>query len=107
MMRDAFDRRRRTSSRCSPTTPGVECVEPEGAFYAFPSVKGLLGRGLAGVRRPAAPSCSEICIDDARVALVPGEAFGAPGYFRLSYAWATTTSREGLRRLQTLFWQAT
>ena len=107
MMREAFDRRRRIVLEMLAETPGVECVEPEGAFYAFPSVKGVLGRSLAGRRPATSAELAEICIDDAKVALVPGEAFGAPGYFRLSYALGDEDLREGLGRLQSLFSQAT
>ncbi len=91
----AFDRRRRIDPRDARRGDGVECVEPEGAFYAFPSVKGLLGRGLAGRRPTSSAELAEICIDEAKVALVPGEAFGAPGYLRLSYALGDDDLREG------------
>jgi aspartate/methionine/tyrosine aminotransferase len=102
-MRDAFDRRRRTIHRLLNGCNGVTCAEPEGAFYAFPSVRQLLGRRLAG--RPVATSSdlAEVAIEEAKVAVVPGEAFGAPGYLRLSYALGDDAIVEGVSRLGALF----
>jgi aspartate/methionine/tyrosine aminotransferase len=102
-MRQVFDRRRRTIHRMLNEAPGVTCAEPEGAFYAFPSVAGLLGRTIAG--RPVATSAelAEVAIDEAKVAVVPGEAFGAPGFLRLSYALGDDDLVEGVSRLQKLF----
>jgi aspartate/methionine/tyrosine aminotransferase len=82
---------------------GVSCVEPEGAFYAFPSVKGLLGRRLRGRHLESSAQLAELCIDEAKVAVVPGEAFGAPGYFRMSYALGDEDLVEGVARLGRLF----
>jgi aspartate/methionine/tyrosine aminotransferase len=82
---------------------GVTCLEPEGAFYAFPSVRGLLGRPLRGRVPATSGELAEICIDEAKVAVVPGEAFGAPGYFRMSYALGDDDLVEGVRRLGELF----
>ena len=82
---------------------GVDCVEPEGAFYAFPSVKGLLGREPPGQRPATSAELAEVCIDEAKVAVVPGEAFGAPGYFRMSYALGDDDLVEGVSRLARLF----
>ena len=98
-MRDAFDRRRRTIVRMLNEIDGIVCVEPEGAFYAFPSVKGLLGRSLRGGRPATSAELAEICINEAKVAVVPGEAFGAPGYFRMSYALGDDDLVEGVSRL--------
>jgi aspartate aminotransferase len=102
-MRDVFDRRRVTIHRMLNECTGVTCVEPEGAFYAFPSVAGLLGRRVAG--RPVASSLdvAAVAIDEAKVAVVPGEAFGAPGYLRLSYALGDEELVEGITRLDKLF----
>ncbi|HTZ09985.1 MAG TPA: pyridoxal phosphate-dependent aminotransferase [Acidimicrobiales bacterium] len=102
-MRAVFDRRRRTIHGLLNECHGVRCVEPEGAFYAFPSVRQLLGGTLAG--RPVATSAdvAEVAIDEARVAVVPGEAFGAPGYLRLSYALDDASITEGVTRLGKLF----
>ncbi len=106
MMREAFDRRRRTIHRMLNEIPGVACLEPEGAFYAFPSVKGLLGRELRGVRPATSAELAELCISEAKVAVVPGEAFGAPGYFRMSYALGDEDLAEGVSRLAKLFSEA-
>jgi len=106
MMREAFDRRRRTIHRMLNELEGVSCFEPEGAFYAFPSVEGLLGRELRGRRPTTSAELAELCIDEVQVAVVPGEAFGAPGYFRMSYALGDDDLVEGVRRLGALFAEA-
>jgi len=103
MMRDAFDRRRINIHRLLNECPGVTCVEPEGAFYAFPSVEGLLGRRLAGRLVATSAELAEVAIEEAKVAVVPGEAFGAPGYLRLSYALGDDDLAEGVARLHKLF----
>jgi aspartate/methionine/tyrosine aminotransferase len=85
--------------------PGVTCLEPQGAFYCFPSFHGLLGRPV-GSKGLVASNTLELCdliLSEAKVALVPGEAFGAPGYARLSFALADKDLEEGVRRLQQLF----
>ena len=106
MMRTAFDRRRRTIVGMLNEIDGIVCVEPEGAFYAYPSVKGLLGRSLRGGRPATSAELAEICINEAKVAVVPGEAFGAPGYFRMSYALGDDDLIEGVSRLAALFAEA-
>jgi aspartate aminotransferase len=106
MMREAFDRRRRAIVTRLNDIDGVVCAEPEGAFYAFPSVKGLLGRALRGQRPATSAELAEICITEAKVAVVPGEAFGAPGYFRMSYALGDDDLVEGVSRLASLFAEA-
>jgi aspartate aminotransferase len=106
MMRAAFDRRRLTIHQMLNDIDGVTCLEPEGAFYAFPSVKGLLGRELRGVRPLTSADLAELCISEAKVAVVPGEAFGAPGYFRMSYALGDEDLVEGVSRLAKLFAEA-
>jgi aspartate/methionine/tyrosine aminotransferase len=105
-MREHFDRRRQTIVRMLNDIEGVDCPEPEGAFYAFPSVKGLLGKSLRGLRPASSAELAEICINEAKVAAVPGEAFGAPGYFRMSYAMAESDMVEGVTRLGELFAEA-
>jgi aspartate/methionine/tyrosine aminotransferase len=105
-MGKAFDRRRRTIVSMLNDIEGVHCVEPEGAFYAFPSVTGLLGKEIAGRRPQTSAELAEICIEVAKVAVVPGEAFGAPGYFRMSYALGDDDMVEGVRRLGALFAEA-
>jgi aspartate aminotransferase len=106
MMRAAFDQRRQTICKMLNGIDGIVCVEPEGAFYAYPSVKGLLGRELRGQRPGSSAELAEICINEARVAVVPGEAFGAPGYFRMSYALGDEDLVEGVSRLADLFAEA-
>jgi aspartate/methionine/tyrosine aminotransferase len=102
-MRAAFDRRRRRMFELLSAMPGVECLEPEGAFYAFPNFAGVLGRPLAGGRTAGSTlELAEIALEEAKVAIVPGEAFGAPGYARLSYALADEALEEGLGRLAAL-----
>ncbi len=102
-MRAAFDRRRLTMHRMLNEIDGVECLLPEGAFYAFPSVEGLLGRDIGGHRPATSAELAELAIDLAQVAVVPGEAFGAPGYFRMSYALGDDELVEGVSRLTDLF----
>jgi aspartate/methionine/tyrosine aminotransferase len=102
-MRTAFDRRRQTIYRMLNEIEGVTCIEPEGAFYAFPSVEGLLGREIGGRRISSSAELAEVAIDEAKVAVVPGEAFGAPGYFRMSYALSDEDIVEGVTRLAKLF----
>ena len=101
-MRAAFDRRRRTIVRMLREVPGVECPEPRGAFYAYPSVRGLLGRELRGRTPATSAELAELILDEAEVAVVPGEAFGTPGYVRLSYALGDDDLAEGITRLQKL-----
>jgi aspartate/methionine/tyrosine aminotransferase len=105
-MRDAFDRRRRTIHRMLNDIEGVTCLEPEGAFYAFPSVAGLLGRRLRGTVPGSSAELAQLCVEEAKVAVVPGEAFGAPGYFRMSYALGDEDMVEGVSRLAKLFAEA-
>jgi aspartate/methionine/tyrosine aminotransferase len=81
----------------------VTCLEPQGAFYCFPSFEGVLGRKIGG-RRPADTlELCEVLLDVAKVAIVPGEAFGAPGYARLSFALGDDDLGEGVRRIADLF----
>jgi aspartate/methionine/tyrosine aminotransferase len=105
-MRTAFDRRRRTMVKMLQETAGVECPEPLGAFYCFPSVKAVLGRSLRGRTPQTSAELAELLLDEAEVAVVPGEAFGAPGYFRLSYALGDDDLTEGITRLQKLLGEA-
>ena len=102
-MREVFDRRRLTMHRMLSECEGVTCVEPEGAFYAFPSVTGLYGRRLGDTLVRSSLDVVEAAITQVRVAVVPGEAFGAPGYLRLSYALSDEALAEGVSRLAKLF----
>jgi aspartate aminotransferase len=102
-MKTAFDRRRKTIVSMLNEIEGVTCPMPEGAFYAYPQVKGLLGREHDGRRIETSAELSEYILDAAEVAVVPGEAFGSPGYLRLSYALGDDDLLEGITRLQKLF----
>jgi aspartate aminotransferase len=106
MMREAFDRRRQTMVTMLNEIPGVVCVEPKGAFYAYPSVKAILGLELRGRRPATSAELAELVLEEAEVAVVPGEAFGTPGYFRLSYALGDDDLVEGVNRLGKLLSEA-
>ncbi len=86
--------------------PGVPCPLPEGAFYCYPSVSGVLGKEIGGQRADSTAELAEIVLDQADVAVVPGEAFGTPGYFRLSCALGDAELVEGITRLAKLLGQA-
>ncbi|MFB4288690.1 pyridoxal phosphate-dependent aminotransferase [Nonomuraea sp. ATR24] len=105
-MREAFDRRRRTMVRMLNEIPGVFCPEPKGAFYAYPTVKELIGKELRGRRPQTSAELAELILEEAEVAVVPGEAFGTPGYFRLSYALGDDDLVEGVSRLGKLLAEA-
>ncbi len=79
--------------------PGIRCAPPEGAFYVFPNVSGLLGRSYKGVPVQTVYELAEFFLDVARVAIVPGTPFGSPLHMRLSYAASLSSLQEGLRRL--------
>jgi aspartate/methionine/tyrosine aminotransferase len=98
-MRAAFDRRRRRMHAMLSGIEGVACPEPEGAFYAFPSFEGVLGRTFAGRKATSTTELASILLDEVKVAVVPGEAFGAPGYFRLSFALGDDDLGEGITRI--------
>jgi aspartate/methionine/tyrosine aminotransferase len=98
-MRTAFDRRRHLMVNLLREVPGVECLEPGGAFYVFPNMAGLLGRDLGGRRADTTMDLAALLLDEINIAIVPGEAFGAPGYARLSFALSDTNIEEGLTRL--------
>jgi aspartate/methionine/tyrosine aminotransferase len=102
-MKVAFDRRRKTIVQMLNEIDGVVCPTPHGAFYAYPSVKGLLGKEYDGKVIDTSTALAEYILDRAEVAVVPGEAFGSPGYLRLSYALGDDDLVEGVTRLQKLF----
>ena len=99
MMREAFDRRRKLMVQLLSEIPGVTCPEPKGAFYCYPSVVGLIGKDFGGVRPQSSAELAALVLEHAEVAVVPGEAFGTPGYFRLSYALGDADLETGVRRM--------
>ena len=102
-MRRAFDRRRRTIVAELSKIEGLTVPVPEGAFYVYPDVSGLLGRTWGGVTPTTSLELADLILDQAEVAAVPGEAFGPSGYLRLSYALGDAPLLEGVQRLQRLF----
>jgi aspartate/methionine/tyrosine aminotransferase len=101
-MRAAFARRGKTAHQLLAAIPGVDCLEPQGAFYCFPSFRGVLGRSFGGRTADSSLALAGVVLSDAKVAFVPGEAFGAPGYGRFSFALGDDDLREGLTRLAAL-----
>jgi aspartate/methionine/tyrosine aminotransferase len=101
-MREAFDRRGRTMHKLLSEIPGVSVLEPQGAFYAFPSFEGVLGREIGGTRVDTTLDLAAVILDQAKVAIVPGEAFAAPGYARLSFALGDDDLVEGIERIAAL-----
>ena len=102
-MRQAFEARRNTIVAELNKIDGVICPNPEGAFYVYPDVRGLLGREWGGVTPTTSLELADLILDQAEVAVVPGEAFGPSGYLRLSYALGDAPLLEGVQRLQRLF----
>jgi aspartate aminotransferase len=102
-MRQAFDRRRRVIVAELSKIPGVTLPTPLGAFYAYPDVRGLLGREWRGTRVETSLELADLILDEIEVAVVPGEAFGPSGYLRMSYALGDDALLEGVRRMQDLF----
>jgi aspartate/methionine/tyrosine aminotransferase len=102
----AFDRRRQLIVGLLDAIPGVTCPTPEGAFYAYPSVKGVLGKTLRGKTPQSSAELAELILDEVGVAVVPGEAFGTPGYVRMSYALSDEDIAEGVGRIAALLAEA-
>jgi aspartate aminotransferase len=102
MMREAFARRGTTMHRMLNDIPGVSCIEPQGAFYCFPNVSGLLGRDIRGSVATTTLELADLVLEQAKVAFVPGEAFGTPGYARFSFALGDDDLVEGIRRIADL-----
>ncbi len=105
-MRAAFDRRRQTIVKLLSEIPGVEVPTPQGAFYVYPSVKALLGKEIRGVKAETSVDLAALVLEHAEVAVVPGEAFGTPGYFRLSYALGDDDLVTGVTRMAALLAEA-
>jgi aspartate aminotransferase len=101
-MREVYDRRRRTIVSMLSDIPGVICPEPHGAFYAYPSMKGLLNVSLRGRTASTTTELAALFLDEIEVAAVPGEAFGTPGYMRFSYALGDDDLAEGIGRIAKL-----
>ncbi|GER21569.1 aminotransferase [Zafaria cholistanensis] len=101
-MKKAFDRRRRAMVEALNAVDGIYCPTPEGAFYAYADVRGLLGREIAGARPETSADLAALILDKAEVAVVPGEAFGPSGFIRLSYALGDDDLAEGVGRIQDL-----
>lgn len=102
-MRVAFDRRRKLIVAGLNKIPGILTPTPQGAFYVYPDVTGLLGREWGGVTPTTSLELADLILDQAEVAAVPGEAFGPSGFLRLSYALGDDALLEGVQRLQHLF----
>ncbi|MEW6910144.1 pyridoxal phosphate-dependent aminotransferase [Trueperella pyogenes] len=102
-MKEAFDQRRRTLVSMLREINGFVVPEPTGAFYVFPNVQALLGKEINGRVAHSSAELAELILEEAEVAVVPGEAFGAPGYIRLGYALGDEDLVEGVKRLQQLF----
>lgn len=105
-MREAFDRRRKLIVEMLNKIPGVLCPTPSGAFYVYPSVKGVLGKEIRGRRPQTSSELADLILDEVEVAVVPGEAFGPQGYLRLSYALGDDDLIEGISRIAALLAEA-
>ena len=99
MMREAFERRGRTMHRLLNDIPGITCLEPEGAFYCYPNVSGLLGKTFNGKTANNSMDLADIILSEVKVAIVPGEAFGAPGFARFSFALGDDDLVDGIQRI--------
>ena len=101
-MRAAFERRGRRMVELLSAIDGVTVLDPQGAFYAFPSFEGVLGREIGGRRPETTLELADVLLDEAKVAIVPGEAFGSPGYARLSFALGDDDLEEGIGRIASI-----
>ena len=99
-MRDEFERRRNYMVKRINGIDGVSCIMPEGAFYVMMNIKPLLGKTICGCKIESASDFAEVLLSRAKVALVPGEGFMAPGYLRWSYATSMENIKKGLDRLE-------
>jgi len=105
-MKAAFDRRRLTIVKMLDEIDGVVCPTPKGAFYVYPSVRGVLGRTIRGRTPQTSAELAALILEEVEVAVVPGEAFGPSGYLRLSYALGDDDLVEGVSRIQSLLSEA-
>ena len=102
----AFDRRRKLMVKMLNEIPGVSCPTPTGAFYVYPSVKGILGKEIRGKRPQTSAELATLILEEVEVAAVPGEAFGPSGYLRFSYATSDEDIVEGITRVAKLLGEA-
>lgn len=105
-MGEAFDRRRKLIVKLLNEIPGVSCPNPTGAFYVYPSVKGVLGKKIRGKRPKTSAELATLILEEVEVAAVPGEAFGPSGYLRFSYALGDEDIIEGIGRVKKLLSEA-
>jgi aspartate/methionine/tyrosine aminotransferase len=105
-MRAAFERRGHTMHALLSGIPDVRVMEPQGAFYAFPNLSAYLGHDIRGTRPADTVELCGVLLEQAKVAVVPGEAFDAPGYARLSFALGDDDLGEGCRRIAGLLAEA-
>ena len=101
-MRSAFDRRRQTMTQMLKQIEGIKVIPPQGAFYAYPDLTAFLGKDINGEVAQTTSELAGIILDQAQVAIVPGEAFGTPGYARLSFALGDEDLKEGIERITDL-----
>ena len=101
-MRQAFDRRRKKMVELLSQIDGFKVPTPKGAFYCYPSVEGVIGREIAGTKIDSSADLAEVILNKAKVAVVPGEAFGPSGFIRLSYALGDDDLVEGVTRIKKL-----
>ena len=101
-MGEAFDRRRKLIVKLLNEIPGVSCPTPTGAFYVYPSVKGVLGKTIRGKTPKTSAELATLILEEVEVAAVPGEAFGPSGYLRFSYATSDEDIVEGIGRIKKL-----
>ncbi len=101
-MREAFDRRRKLIVGLLNEIPGFDCPTPTGAFYVYPSIKGLLGKTIRGKTPRTSAELATLILEEVEVAVVPGEAFGPSGYLRFSYATSDEDIIEGIGRIKAL-----
>jgi aspartate/methionine/tyrosine aminotransferase len=105
-MGEAFDRRRKLIVKLLNEIPGVSCPTPTGAFYVYPSVKGVLGKTIRGKSPKTSAELATLILDEVEVAAVPGEAFGPSGFLRFSYALGDEDIVEGIGRVKKLLSEA-
>lgn len=105
-MGEAFDRRRKLIVKLLNEIPGFVCPTPQGAFYVYPSVKGVLGKTIRGKTPQTSAELASLLLDEVEVAAVPGEAFGPSGYLRFSYALGDEDIVEGIGRIKKLIEEA-